>query len=161
MSKLQAIAECRRGFEVEGARRPAPLINHLVDSPDDVSVFDWLCSCVEDLLDHFGESTAEARVALSSARRQVVVERVDREAIEKMAWEYWSRRSPDDVTCTAVAQLLFALSRADRADRLAFAGACSTPICLLEGLESRHGEVFDRVTTHFLNYSGGSEPEPR
>jgi hypothetical protein len=133
-----------------------PLFNYLASLPDDQRVFDWLCACVGDLLDHFGRSTAEVREALSSARRQAA-EGDHREAIEKMAWGFWSRsrRSPEDVVSTAVAQLLFVLSRSDRSDRKVFAAACSTPICLLEGLESRRGEVFDRVIMHYSNHVGG------
>jgi hypothetical protein len=159
MSPLDAIGECRRGHEIGGARWPMPLINYLANLPDDRGVFDWLCSCVGDLLDHFGKSTAEIREALSSARGQAA-EGADREAIEKVAWVFWSRRLPEDATFTAVAQLLFALSRADRSDPFAFAGACSTPICLLEGLEACRGDVFDRVISHFSNYVGGSDDCP-
>jgi hypothetical protein len=153
VSPLEAIAECRRGREIEGARWPVPLITYLADLPDDRRVSDWLASCVGDLLDHFGESTAQTDWALAAARGQAA-EGAGREAIEEMAWSFWSRRSPEDVAPTAVAQFLFALSRADRSDRLAFAGACSTPICLLEKIESRRGEVFDRVVAHFTSYLG-------
>src|SRR5262249_34406027 len=153
VSPMEAIAECRRGHEIEGARWPMPLVNYLANLPDDRRVFDWLCTCVGDLLDYFGRSTAEVREALSSAPGEAR-QGGDPRAIERMAWGFWSSRSPENATFTAVAQLLFALSRADRSDRFGFAGACSTPLCLLEGLESRRGEVFDRVVAHFSNYVG-------
>jgi hypothetical protein len=152
VSPQEAIAESRRGHEIEGAHWPMPLINYLADSPDNLRVFDWLCSCVGDILDHFGKSTAEIMEALSSARRQAT-EGADHSAIENMAWGFWRRRPPEDVVRTAVAQALFAFSRDDRSDRFAFALSCSTPICLLERLESRRGEVFDRVVAHFSNYA--------
>jgi hypothetical protein len=151
MSPLEAIAECRRGREIEGARWPVPLVTYLADLPGDRRVSEWLASCAVDLLDHLGELTTEMDRALAAAGGQAA-EGAGREAIEEMAWSFWSRRSPGDAAPTAVAQLLFALSRADRSNRLAFAGACSTPICLLEKIESRRGEVFDRVVAHFARY---------
>jgi hypothetical protein len=76
------------------------------------------------------------------------------ELIEEVAWGLWVRRTSEDTSITAVAQLLFVLSRGDRSDRRGFALSCATPICLLERMESRHGEVLDRVVASFLDYVG-------
>ena len=106
-----------------------------------------------ELLDHLGKATPELTDALAFARRQAIAGG-DVEAIEQRAWNLWDRRSAAGPAFTAVAQLLFAVSRADRHDRQSLAGSCSTPICLLEELESGRGEVFDRVVAHFDGYIG-------
>ncbi len=75
--------------------------------------------------------------------------------------EHWVRvesvaklRRPDETRAdlTAVAQLLFTLSRGNRSERQRLAISCATPICLLEQFESRKGEVFDRVVSRFQSY---------
>ena len=153
MSPQGAIADCRRAHETEGARWPMPLLAYLNDPPNEGRLFDWLCSCVGELLEHLGKASVEFDEALSLARQQAA-EGVDLEAIEQKAWGFWSRRSPEDPSFTAVAQLLFALSRSDRSRRSSLAAACSTPICLLEKLESKRDEVFDRVVSHFASNVG-------
>src|SRR3954466_11159920 len=51
----EAIARCRRAYRTEGARWPVPLIAFLDEPPGERRVFDWLTSCVGDLLDHLGQ----------------------------------------------------------------------------------------------------------
>jgi hypothetical protein len=156
MTSQQAIAESRTAHELNGARWPVPLLNYFDSSPDDVRAFDWVCSCIGDILGDLGKASAELTEAVSWARRQAA-DGPDREAIERMASGLWSRRSPQQPEITAVAQLLFALSRSDRSQHISFAGACSAPICLLERLESERGEVFDRVILHFSRYVEGMD----
>lgn len=154
MSPQQAMTEARRAHEQEGARWPIPLVLYMDQPSDDRHVFGWLCSCVGDLLDGLGLATRELKEALVFAQRQVC-EETDHEAVESRAWELWLRRSAEGASFTAVAQLLFALSRGDRADRRRLAAACATPICLLESLETRNGEVLDRVIEHFSRHAAG------
>lgn len=156
MTAQEAIAGCRRVYAIEGARWPIPLLMYLDDPPNEGHIFDWLCPCVGDLLDHLGRASAEISAALSWARQQAL-DGPNLEAIERMACGFWSRRSPEAPENTAVAQLLFALSRSDRSDRVFFLGACCAPICLLEEIEPERGEVFDRVVSHFSRYVGGGE----
>jgi hypothetical protein len=156
MTSRQAIAESRRAHELNGTRWPVPLLNYFDGSPDDGRAFDWLCSCVGELLNHLGKASAELTEAVSWARRQAA-DGPDNEAVERMASGLWSRRSPEQPEITAVAQLLFALSRSDRSQHISFAGACSAPICLLERLESERGEVLDRVISHFSRYVEGRD----
>ena len=151
MSPQGAIADCQKARETEGARWPMPLLAYLDDPTNNGRAFDWLCSCVGELLEYFGKSSAEFSEALSWSCR-LTGDDIDIQAIEQRAWCFWSRRSPEDVPFTAVAQLLFALSRSDRSHRTHHIAACSAPICLLERLESRRGEVFDRVISHFSRY---------
>jgi hypothetical protein len=133
-----------------------PLLTYLDDPPNGGRAVDWLCACVGDLLELLGKASAEFDGALSLARRYAA-DGGDPEEIEREAWGFWSRRLPEDASTTAVAQLLFALSRGDRSHSRDFLAACATPICLLEGLESRRGEVFDRVVAHFSSYAGGPD----
>ncbi|WP_165067221.1 hypothetical protein [Paludisphaera rhizosphaerae] len=128
-----------------------PLVSFLDDPPSDRRVFEWLCSCVGELLCQLGKATPEVEAAISLARHQAV-EVVDRDELERLAWHFWSRRSAENTEFTAVAQLLFAISRADRSRPALFASACSTPICLLESLEDYPSQVFDRVMSHFETY---------
>jgi hypothetical protein len=158
MTQQEAITTCRMAHATEGARWPAPLIAYLDDPANGGRGFDWLCSCVAELLEFYGRATPEITEALSSARRQAR-EGNDFEAIERTAWSFWSRRSMEEPVFTAVAQLLFALSRAGRSDRELFAHASATPILLLEQLESRSGVVLDRVTSHFSIYVAQRETE--
>lgn len=153
MTPSPAIDECRE------IRRRAPglpwawrLIAYLDEPPDDRLVFDWLCSCVGDLLDHLGRASVEFTEALDFARIQAA-KGVEFEAVERRAWGFWLRRSEGEAF-TAVAQLLFALSHGNRSQRRHLAMCCSTPISLLERLESRSGEVFDRVVDHFSKQVG-------
>ncbi len=134
----EAIADCRKAHQTEGARWPAPLLAYLDEPPDAGRVFDWLCSCVGELLDHLGKATVELKDSLSMARRHAV-EGADLETIEQRAWDLWSRRSAEGETLTAVAQLLFALSRADRYGRRFLAISCSTPIYLLGRVDKFQG----------------------
>jgi hypothetical protein len=154
MSPHEVITECQRLREIKGACWPFPLIRYLDDPPSECRVFDWLCLCVGDLLHYFGRSTAAIEDAISSLR-QHTAKGTGRDEIEQTAWHFWPHRSPNDPTFTAVAQLLFAFSRADQSPSNRKAWSCSTPIILLEDLESRQGEVFDRVLRHFSNYLDG------
>ena len=44
-----------------------PLIACLDEPPSEQRVFDWLASCVGDLLDHFGENNEELKYSLDLA----------------------------------------------------------------------------------------------
>jgi hypothetical protein len=156
MTPDDVIEKCRIAHEINGARWPVPLLIYLEDRPNEGRVFDWLCSCALELLGHLGKASAELEEALSWARQQAA-DGPDREAVEQMAWRFWLRRSPRAPEMTAVAQLLFSLSRSDRSEPSSLACACSTPICLLERLEAKRGEVFDRVILHFSNYVEGRD----
>jgi hypothetical protein len=151
MTQQEAITTCRMAHATEGARWPAPLIAYLDDPANGGRGFDWVCCCVAEVLESYGRATPEIAEASSLARRQAA-EGNDFEALERTAWSFWSRRSMEEPVFTAIGQLLFALSRADRCDRELFALACATPILLLEQLESGSGVVLDRVTSHFSSY---------
>lgn len=150
MSPQDAIASSREARQMPTASWPVPLLRFLDQPPDDQRMFDWLCSAVGNLLTHFSRATPELDEAVAFARR-AAAEAISTEQIEQRATSLWLRRG-DGLHFTAVAQLLFALSRGDRAQRHMLAGASSTPILLLEELESRDGEVFDRVIQHFIRY---------
>lgn len=156
MTSQEAIAECRRGREINAPRWPIPLLTYLDDPPNEGRAFDWLCGCVDVLLDHLGKASTELKEAISWARQQAA-DGTDREAIEQMAWGFWNRRSPEKGEITAIAQLLFVLSRSDWSQRFDFVVGCSTPILVLEGLESRRGEVFNQVLSHFSSYVDSGE----
>lgn len=137
----------------EGVPWPASLIAYLDRPPDDQRVFMWLCACLGDLLEYLGVATDELMDAVSVAQHQSI-EGPDFEEIERRAWTLWIRRADEGDSVTAVAQLLFALSRAEVSDRRLLAANRSMPIWLLQRLETRTGEVFDRVIEHFAKHVG-------
>jgi hypothetical protein len=157
MEPQDAIAECRQWHGAcrqghgayEWARWPAPLISFLAESRGASNAFVWVCSCVGELLDHFGKAADELKEGVSLARRQAI-EDGDIEAIQRAAWKLWLRRTAEGPAYTAVAQLLFVLLRDP--SQPGWAVACYTPICLLERLESRPGEVLDRVVADFSRH---------
>jgi hypothetical protein len=152
MSPREAIADCRRAYPVRGASWPAPLLRYLNTPPNEARVIDWLSLCVEELLERYGEATVELMDALSFARRQTV-EGLDLELIEQRAWGLWVRREAEGGPFTAVAQLLFSLSRAGRSQPSVHRVICwAAPICILEKLELWPGEVLDRVIANFCRY---------
>src|SRR5262249_3969868 len=116
-------------------------------------------ACVADLLDHRGIADEELKDASAIARR-VGGEGADLRAVEERAWGLWVHRSTRGTAFTAVAQLLFAISRADRASRRAMASAGATPLCLLERLESRSGEVLERAIAHFAEFVTEGRADP-
>jgi len=119
-------------------------------SPSEKRVFDWLTSCVGELLDHLRASTAELEDSLTLARRNAV-EGAGLEPIEQRAWELWSRRETEGGPKTAVAQLLFALG-AHRRRKDFYRGSCAVPIVVLDGLSTHRGEIPERVVDSFLKY---------
>jgi hypothetical protein len=153
VSPQEAIVNCRTAHERKAPRWPFPLLAYLDDPPDEVRVFDWTSRCVEGLLEHQERSTMELKDAIRLVRRRGV-EGVDSRSIEEVAWGLWVRRSTEDTSLTAVAQLLFAHSRGDRSERRGFLASCATPIDLLERMETRTGEVRDWVIASFLDYIG-------
>jgi hypothetical protein len=153
MSHEEAITECRKAYRVEGARWPVPLIVFLDEPLSERQVFDWLTSCVGDLLDHLGQNNTKPEGALSLARSSAV-EGKSLELIEQKAWELWSSRAEWGVPQTAVAQLLFALL-AHREQRQGYRGSCATPVMLLDQLASSQGGLLERVVSNFTKYVSG------
>jgi hypothetical protein len=150
MSPQEAIASSREARRMPTASWPVPLLRFLDQPPDDQRMFDWLCSAVGNLLTHFDRAMPELDEAVGFACR-AATEAISTEQVEQRAMSLWLRRG-DGLHFTAVAQLLFALSRGDRAQRHMLAGASATPILLLEELEPRDGEFFNRVIQHFTRY---------
>ena len=154
MSPQEAIAECQQA-RVAGRRAwSVPLLAYLNDPPGNSRLVAWLCSCVSDLLVHFGRASAEFDATLSLAHRYATgggnaVE------VEQQAWKFWLCPSPEYHVRKAVAQLLFALARSAPTASRHPVWRFAVPICLLEGLESSRGEVFDRVVAHFTRYTDG------
>jgi len=150
MSPQEAIAECRRAYRIEGARWPVPLIAYLDEPPSERRLFDWLASCVGDLLDYLGRNNAELECSLALARRSAI-EEASLEPIERRAWELWSHRVKGQEPQTAVAQLLFALL-AHRERRKNYRASCATPMIVLERLASHQGGLIERVVASFSEY---------
>lgn len=156
MTLHAVISECRTARDVEGARWPAPLVAFLNDPPNEKRVFDWLISVVAYLLNRLGKMSPQIEEVLARTRQQTADD-PDRSAIERAAWDIWSRRSREGPAFTAIAQLLFVLARSDRVDLVpSFAAACATPICLLEQLEQEPGQVFDLTVEHFSSHVRGT-----
>jgi hypothetical protein len=122
-------------------------------------VFEWLGACVAALLDHLGIAAEELKEASAMARR-VGGDGAELRAVEERAWGLWVHRSTRGTAFTAVAQLLFAVSRADRSSCSALASAGATPLCLLERLESRSGEVHERAVAHFAEFVTEGRADP-
>jgi hypothetical protein len=128
-----------------------PLLAYLDDPPDTGRVFRWLCPCVRELLNAAGKLTVEFEDAIRLAQQQAV-DGMDIDEVERRAGSFWVRRRAGDVSFTAVAQLLFALSRLDRSQGRWLEGAASTPLMLLEEIEPQPGHVFEHVIKRFSEF---------
>jgi hypothetical protein len=142
MLPQEVIAECRRAYQIDGARWPVPLIAYLDEPPNERRVFDWLASCSNELLDRLGGSNVELKAFVALARRSAT-EESSLESIERTAWELCSNRASGPEAQTAVAQLLFALL-AHRQRRENYRGSCATPVMLLERLAAHRDELRER-----------------
>jgi hypothetical protein len=150
MTHVEAINLCWKAYHAGAPLWPALLITYLDEPPSEKRVFAWLTSCVGELLDHLGASTAELEDSMTMARR-CAVEGTGLEPIEQRAWELWSRRETEGGPRTAVAQLLFAL-RAHRRRKDSYRGSCAVPIVVLDGLSTHRGKIPERVVDSFLKY---------
>ena len=155
VSPNDAIARARHAHQVVGARWPALLLECLLERDGRDGAYDWLCGRVDGLLLQLDRSTDELREAIALARRSND-EGADLDVIDQRAWALWRHREGNGGPRTAVAQLLFARTRAEQNDndpRL-FSLALATPICVLERGEPRPGAIFERVIEMFSAHVG-------
>ena len=150
MSPEEAIAECRKAYQIDGARWPVPLIAYLDEPRNERRVFDWLTSCSSELLDRLGGNDVELKASVALVR-QSAIDESSLESVERRAWELWSNRTKGPEAQTAVAQLLFALL-VHRQARENHRGSCATPVKLLVELAADRGEALERVIAHFSEY---------
>jgi hypothetical protein len=147
MSPHEAIAECRRAYQIAWARWPLPLIAYLDEPPNERRVFHWLTSCCDEVLDRLGGNNLELKPLVALAC-QSAAEECPLDSIERKAWELWSSRVRGPEAQAAVAQLFFAL-RAHRLRLENYRAACATPVMLLEQLTAHRGEVLEHILANF------------
>jgi len=151
MTPLEAIAECRKAHKIVGGCWPGPLITYLYEPSDTSRVFNWLCPCISVVISRLGVLTDEFQQALRFAQNQAT-NGINKEDVEKLAESFWLRRGKEGAAFTAIAQLLYALSRFDRSNGKVLGRSATTPLFLLQELESRDGEVLDYVIENFSTY---------
>jgi hypothetical protein len=150
MSPEEAIAECRKAYQINGACWPVPLIAYLDEPPNERRVFDWLTSCSSEILDRLGRNNLELKASVDLAR-QCAIDQSSLELVKRRAWELWPNRAKGLEAQTAVAQLLFALL-AYRQRQKHYLGSCGTPVKLLVELAADRVELLERVLSHFSEY---------